>query len=1028
MEEFGKKNVNKNNCISNNSISNIIKKPRDKTHVFYNIKTVNDSLTISNANKINDKLRKFLFVSKNNKNNTNILCNNKNKNKILDVENSKSINFKRSSKKNSSKIVNAKCSDTIYTYNNNFQCPNVKTENIVPKKSNKESLIINNNKKNKRSLNVKEQKTSISTSYLFKNIKLNKKEAMKAYKFQKKIFTNNCLKKEFNNSFSIDSEISNSYRNNLYVKEKTLEKYLCNNKNNNISTQSLNGFKTIYSMIGPNHLKDVDNNHKNAKSFNSRENKAHKATIINNNLFKKFNNDLCHPSKILLDENENSRFFFFDPKNWGYSLNNVNIYRNYFLKNNKTTVSISQKKNSRKKIKKFFKLKENDLTDNNENDNEYILKRFNTDNDIELDKDSHHLKTKSKNKMKYSDHLMTTSLNIKKSSENNQNNANFLINTIKSYKTMENGQNHLGINHIKNYNDKKDNILKKAIKRIINGNHMSKNKIYIQNSDTKIEEKNLSNQIEANYINTKRSRRKNNSKIKKKIYSTIDSILHSSTKNYNNMPIKKLDSIKNNNSRNFNHSMKCKIDSFFLLEKNLEKIKKKICDDNFDILEKYKNKKVNNKNDFKVKKKKNYILNKTNNEIKNEKETIINNRIKKNKFFEKKSKNEEKSKIKDHIEYNQFNKEIRYINDFNSEEELEEEFIIRDTSQSTNYITNINSQANNLFKKELKYTANLKLIQNRKIYSSLLFLSLYKEENILSNILNFSNYETLNKLCLLSKKYYKYIKPLIYKKIKSNLFNINKNKSDINNAIKKSVFQYSPLSNLSSVMVLKKYKDTLYELNEKYDMEIKKDLLRTAPNNTSFQYGKENYNKLYHILSAFSNYNKNIGYAQGLNFLAFSCINIYKKEIDAFIFLDGLVRKFKFENLFGINNNALNDKLLEIEKIVNKWCPEVNNHLQRINLTYNIFTCKWMITLFSNQMNIKYLLQLWDYLIIFGWKFFKGFAISVIKFNEKMILNSSLETIMNIMNNIFKTKEFEKNFYEIIDYTFYYIKEESDIL
>ena len=87
-----------------------------------------------------------------------------------------------------------------------------------------------------------------------------------------------------------------------------------------------------------------------------------------------------------------------------------------------------------------------------------------------------------------------------------------------------------------------------------------------------------------------------------------------------------------------------------------------------------------------------------------------------------------------------------------------------------------------------------------------------------------------------------------------------------------------------------------------------------------------------------------------------------------------------------------------------------------------------MITLFSNQMNIKYLLQLWDYLIIFGWKFFKGFAISVIKFNEKLILDSSLETIMNIMNNIFKTKEFEKNFYEIIDYSFNYIKEEGDIL
>ena len=106
----------------------------------------------------------------------------------------------------------------------------------------------------------------------------------------------------------------------------------------------------------------------------------------------------------------------------------------------------------------------------------------------------------------------------------------------------------------------------------------------------------------------------------------------------------------------------------------------------------------------------------------------------------------------------------------------------------------------------------------------------------------------------------------------------------------------------------------------------------------------------------------------------------------------------------------------------------MNNHLQRIILTYNIFTFKWIITLFSNQMNIRYLLLLWDYLIIFGWKFFKGFVISVIKFNENLILNSSLETIMNIMNNIFKTKKFENNFYNIIDYVFHYIEEESDII
>ena len=590
---------------------------------------------------------------------------------------------------------------------------------------------------------------------------------------------------------------------------------------------------------------------------------------------------------------------------------------------------------------------------------------------------------------------------------------------------MENNQQNLGIQEdkllptkpdVKKHNSKKVIILKKPIRRIANDNNISKNNKYIQNNDTKTEGKNTPMKIEAKYSYKKRIK---NSKIKDKNFTTIVRIFDDSTNNYNTMPIKKIGSINNYISRNFKN---------FVWKTNFEKIKSNINDADFKIFEKHKNnKEVNNKSNFKVKNEKNYELNKANGLIKNEKKTI-NNKIKINKLFEKIYKIEEKTKTKEHIENNKFDKKKRYIIDFNSEEDLEEKNIIRDTSQSTNYITKINSQVNNQFKKEIKSTPNQNIKQDRKLYASLLFLSLYEEQNILSNILNFCNYEALNNLCLLSKKYYKYIQPLIYKKIKSNIFNINKNKNSINNIIKKSVFQYSPLSILSSAMALKKYKDQLYELNEKYDIEIKKDLLRTVPNNTSFQYGKENYNKLYHILSAFSNYNKNIGYAQGLNFLASSSIYIYKKEIDAFIFLDGLVRKFKFENLFGINNNTLNDKLIEVEKIVNKWCPEVNNHFHKINLTYSIFTCKWMITLFSNQMNIKYLLQLWDYLIIFGWKFFKGFAISVIKFNEKLILDSSLETIMNIMNNIFKTKEFEKNFYEIIDYSFNYIKEEGDIL
>ena len=506
--------------------------------------------------------------------------------------------------------------------------------------------------------------------------------------------------------------------------------------------------------------------------------------------------------------------------------------------------------------------------------------------------------------------------------------------------------------------------------------------------------------------------------------------INDNTKIYNTIQIQLIDCSNISCSRNSNTNINnTKSNSTFYKKTNIKINKRKIGNFNFDIIVKKHSRKFINKEKGKnIKYKLNYKFgNSKTKKIKNKLNNIYENKnnnknSKKMMFFKKSEKN-----VKFNEKNKHFDKDKQYINDFYSEEELDEEYLIRDTSQSTNNISKkINSKMESHFMNVIKHKTNPKIKMVPKISISL--LSLFKEEKIVNIILSFSNFNTINKICLLNKQHYKYIKPCIYEKIKLNLIKINKQNKYNNIIVKKAVLQYTPLSKLSPVMLQKKYIDLLYELNEKYDTEIKKDLLRTLPENTSFQYGNENYNKLYHILSAYSNYNKNVGYAQGLNFLAAHCLYIYKNEVDAFIFLDGLIRKFKLENLFGINNNELNKKLNEIECSVNKSCPEVNKHLQKIFLNYDFFTCKWMITLFSNHMNVKYLFQLWDYMIIFGWKFFKGFVISVIKCNEEIIIKSSLETITKIMNDIFKTKEFENNFNNIINNTFEYINKENDIL
>ena len=238
--------------------------------------------------------------------------------------------------------------------------------------------------------------------------------------------------------------------------------------------------------------------------------------------------------------------------------------------------------------------------------------------------------------------------------------------------------------------------------------------------------------------------------------------------------------------------------------------------------------------------------------------------------------------------------------------------------------------------------------------------------------------------------------------------------------------KFSSLSKISPLILHKKYIDLLLEKNNIYDKEIQKDLTRTFPNNSTFKYGNSNYNKLYHLLTVYSLYNPKIGYAQGINFLVAHIIVLFEKEEDAFVFLDALLQKFKFEKLLGVENK-LQNKLNNIGMYFKKYCPEIQNYLNSMNLSHEFFTTNWMITLFSNAMDNKYLFIVWDFLIIYGWKFFIYFAVSILNIYKDNILEEEQDKLTFFMKNLLKNDKFEQKFQNIIDQTFDLINKDNDI-
>ena len=291
-----------------------------------------------------------------------------------------------------------------------------------------------------------------------------------------------------------------------------------------------------------------------------------------------------------------------------------------------------------------------------------------------------------------------------------------------------------------------------------------------------------------------------------------------------------------------------------------------------------------------------------------------------------------------------------------------------------------------------------------------------KNEFFKKQIFKFLDIKNISILSQTNKKIYKICQNEIYNTLYIQL--IIMNNIDLIEKIKRSIFKYSKFQKSN-------YIDNLYT-KSKYNNLIEKDLTRTFPGDKSFKKGNTNYNKLYFILKAYSNYNKIIGYAQGLNFLAGNAIFFFDTEEEVIIFIDGMINKFELEKYMGIKYNKLDEKLNDLGNFLKSFFKKYNSNLlvflEKNYVTHEFFTANWLLTLFSNGMDRNNLLIVWCFLILFGWKFFYFFVLEILFFFEEDIKKTNETKISNMMKTLLKNDKFKLNFNIIIEKTFTLIK------
>ena len=203
---------------------------------------------------------------------------------------------------------------------------------------------------------------------------------------------------------------------------------------------------------------------------------------------------------------------------------------------------------------------------------------------------------------------------------------------------------------------------------------------------------------------------------------------------------------------------------------------------------------------------------------------------------------------------------------------------------------------------------------------------------------------------------------------------------------------------------------------------ILKDIDRTFQKDSTFQKEGKNYKKLFNILTKYSNYNKDIGYAQGLNFLFANALLLYPNEKDAFFYIDGMIKKFKLAKFFAEKDSKLIEEIGKFSEILKKYNPQIVNFFEKKFIYHEFFSTGWILTLFGNSMEPKNLFVCWNFMNIFGWKFFYCFVIQILRYYKQIIFRTNEDDLSHLMKNLLKNKQFSDDLPFILENTFNLMK------
>ncbi|XP_065600144.1 TBC1 domain family member 4 isoform X2 [Cyrtonyx montezumae] len=193
------------------------------------------------------------------------------------------------------------------------------------------------------------------------------------------------------------------------------------------------------------------------------------------------------------------------------------------------------------------------------------------------------------------------------------------------------------------------------------------------------------------------------------------------------------------------------------------------------------------------------------------------------------------------------------------------------------------------------------------------------------------------------------------------------------------------------------YKELLKQLTAQQHA-ILVDLGRTFPTHPYFstQLGAGQLS-LFNLLKAYSLLDKEVGYCQGISFVA-GVLLLHMSEEQAFEMLKFLMYDLGFRKQYRPDMMSLQIQMYQLSRLLHDYHRDLYNHLEENEISPSLYAAPWFLTLFASQFPLGFVARVFDIIFLQGTEVIFKVALSLLSSQEKAIMGcESFENIVDFL-------------------------------